>query len=138
MPATLARRGRAERGDADRERGEVQRIEAHYSGPLPPAGQLQQYDQVVPGAAERLIAMVEEEQRHRHSVEREAVDIERERLVSIPKRGQSLAVFLALVLLGCAVYLFAQGSRVGGGAVLAVLTGGAVAGLAYGGRGRRE
>lgn len=37
-----------------------------FQGPLPPPGMLRQYDEVAPGTAERIIAMAESEQRHRH------------------------------------------------------------------------
>lgn len=38
----------------------------HYSGPLPMPEDLAKYDQVVPGAAERIIQMAEKEMQHRH------------------------------------------------------------------------
>lgn len=38
----------------------------HYSGPLPLPEDLARYDQVVPGAAERIIKMAENEMQHRH------------------------------------------------------------------------
>ena len=107
-------------------------VSASYSGPLPPPAQLEQYNQIVPGAAERLLAMVEREQRHRHSVERAAVEVEREHFVGIPKRGQTLAVALALVCLAVAAGLFATGRTAGGSAVLAGLAGGALFSLVYG------
>lgn len=40
-----------------------------FSGPIPPAAMMAQYDQVVPGAADRILAMAEEQQRHRHRME---------------------------------------------------------------------
>lgn len=39
------------------------------SGPLPASQELEHYNQIVPGAAERIIAMAEGEQGHRHKVE---------------------------------------------------------------------
>ena len=38
----------------------------HYSGPLPRPDDLAKYDQIVPGAAERIIKMAEAEMLHRH------------------------------------------------------------------------
>ena len=46
----------------------VQSVE--YSGPLPPPAVLQRYDQVVPGAAERLLRMAENQSKHRQELER--------------------------------------------------------------------
>lgn len=40
--------------------------QTHYSGPLPLPEDLAKYDQVVPGAAERIIKMAENEMEHRH------------------------------------------------------------------------
>jgi len=45
----------------------VQAVE--YSGPLPPPAVLQRYDQVVPGAAERILRMAEDQSRHRQALE---------------------------------------------------------------------
>lgn len=39
---------------------------SHYSGPLPMPEDLEKYDKVVPGAAERIISMAEKEMKHRH------------------------------------------------------------------------
>jgi len=50
-------------------------IQEHYhEGPLPPPAILQQYDTVVPGAAERIIAMAEGEVAHRRSIEVQQVN----------------------------------------------------------------
>jgi Predicted membrane protein (DUF2335) len=40
-------------------------ISAHWSGPLPPPAVLEKIDQIVPGGADRLLRMAEEEQTHR-------------------------------------------------------------------------
>ena len=37
-----------------------------YSGPLPEPEALAKYDQIVPGAAERILTMAEKEMQHRH------------------------------------------------------------------------
>lgn len=45
---------------------------ASWSGPLPPPGALQAYEDTLPGAAERIFANSEAESEHRRSLEREA------------------------------------------------------------------
>lgn len=45
----------------------------HHSGPLPPPAVLQRYDQIVPGAAERIIKMAEEQSAHRRNVEQRVI-----------------------------------------------------------------
>lgn len=44
-------------------------VEASYVGPLPPPGMLIQYNEAVPGAAERILAMAERQSAHRESME---------------------------------------------------------------------
>lgn len=46
---------------------------ASYAGPLPPADQIRAYEEVIPGSGERIIAMAERQQEHRHSLERVTV-----------------------------------------------------------------
>ncbi len=40
-----------------------------FSGPLPPPETLEKYNQVLPGAAERIISMAEQQSRHRQALE---------------------------------------------------------------------
>lgn len=53
-----------------------QQIESHqvtqvhaWQGPLPAPEDLKRYDIIVPGAADRILSMAEEEMKHRHSKE---------------------------------------------------------------------
>lgn len=46
------------------------------SGPLPPATELARYDEILPGAAERIISMAERQAAHRQELERFAVHAE--------------------------------------------------------------
>ena len=48
----------------------------NWSGPLPPPGALQQFDAIIPNGAERIMAMVEQEQRHRIGMEKTAIKAE--------------------------------------------------------------
>ena len=47
------------------------------SGPLPPPEMLDQYEQILPGAAERLFTMVERQEEHRQALEREESEADR-------------------------------------------------------------
>ncbi len=40
-----------------------------YSGPLPPAEQMSVYEKILPGSAERILAMAEKQSEHRQSLE---------------------------------------------------------------------
>ena len=55
---------------------ELIRQEFIHSGPLPSPVTLDQYNNVHPGAAERIIAMAEKEQAHRHQIESRIIKTE--------------------------------------------------------------
>lgn len=44
-----------------------------YQGPLPPAVQLAQYEEILPGAAERIIQTYEKQVEHRHYIEKQYI-----------------------------------------------------------------
>ena len=46
---------------------------AEWSGPLPPPQLLAQYDEIVPGAAERILVMAETQSLHRQSLEAKVI-----------------------------------------------------------------
>jgi uncharacterized membrane protein len=47
---------------------------ASYAGPLPPADQIRAYEEVLPGSADRILAMAERQQEHRHELERVTIN----------------------------------------------------------------
>lgn len=59
-----------------------------FVGPLPPAQELQRYDKVLEGAADRILRMAESEQAHGQQMDREALAADRE----IASRGQHYAL----------------------------------------------
>lgn len=78
----------------------------HHEGPLPPPEQLAKYDEAVPGLAERIVTMAEDEGRHRRDLE--------QRDVRIRARGESLgliaAVLICLAVNGLAAYALTLGA----------------------------
>lgn len=48
--------------------------EISYSGPLPPPSVLEGFERILPGAAERIFAMVEKQVDHRIDIEKNAID----------------------------------------------------------------
>lgn len=44
--------------------------EYHHSGPIPDPMTLERYDQILPGAAERIIKMAEDQSTHRREIEK--------------------------------------------------------------------
>lgn len=55
--------------DISTEATTVVAMQQHYSGPLPPAQEFKAYGDVLPSAPERILAMAEKEQGHRHRKE---------------------------------------------------------------------
>ncbi len=47
----------------------VHGVVRHYQGPLPPPAMLRGYEEVVPGGAERILAMAERQAAHRQTIE---------------------------------------------------------------------
>lgn len=71
----------------------VQRSISH-SGPLPDPDTLQRYEQVLPGLAERIVAMAEKQSDHRQSLERAVI------LNGIKAEGRGASYAFALGLCG--------------------------------------
>jgi uncharacterized membrane protein len=90
----------------------------HHSGPIPAPQDLFQYDQLTPGAADRIIAMAEREQAHRMNIEDmstradirhrdEVVAAQRENAKGVFRSdlaGQFLGWTIGLICVGGAIY----------------------------------
>jgi uncharacterized membrane protein len=48
--------------------------EIAFEGPIPPPDMLHRYNQIIPNAAERILAMAENENRHRHDQDNKALE----------------------------------------------------------------
>jgi|SRR3989344_2846902 len=105
-----------------------------FSGPLPPPEVLRRFDEVVPGAAERIIRMAEGQFAHRVDLEKRVIksDIARSRW------GQIFAFVIALVGLAVAAIVSIYGSQWAG----SIIGGGTLVSLAgvflYGSKGRSK
>ncbi|MCK9582157.1 MAG: DUF2335 domain-containing protein [Endomicrobiales bacterium] len=66
------------------------RKEQHYSGPLPPPAMLERYNQIVPGAAERILKMAESQSAHRQNLEKTVIKFD--------TRNSTLGVICALLI----------------------------------------
>jgi uncharacterized membrane protein len=90
-------------------------VQTFYQGPLPSVDQFGGYEQILPGAAERILAMAEAEQRHRQALEiqqqTDGADIHKVAIagqIQINKRGQWFGFsicFAVLLLAGYFAYL---------------------------------
>ena len=80
-----------------------------YSAPLPPSSEFDRYEQTLPGAANRIIAMAEKEIEHRHKNENQIV----EHSIKNGCRGQILAFILAILSLGMVFFSILKGEPLG-------------------------
>ncbi len=92
-----------------------------WTGPLPSPQQLQQFDEIVPGTAERIIRMAEQEGENSRQLQRDAL----RETVAAQRRGQYLAAVIALSGMGASVWLALAGhdtvASILGGATLATI-----------------
>ncbi len=106
----------------------------HHQGPLPHPSLLQEYNNVVPGAAERIICMAEEQAKHRQELEKAVITSD----IRDGKTGLFLGFSIGLVAIIAGAVCIIQGHSVSGG----ILGGSAVPGLTavfvYGSRQRRK
>ncbi len=84
-----------------------------YSGPLPTPQAFSEYDQALPGAAERILSMAEREQTHRHAIE--------SGLLRMESRNSGLGLLagfiLGLIGLLGGIYMVSQGADLAGAGV---------------------
>jgi uncharacterized membrane protein len=79
-------------------RGQLLQVIQSHRGWLPPPAMLVQYEQALPGLAERIVAMPEREQAHRHGY----LDRETGRQFKIRRRGQDYALIAMVLVLAFA------------------------------------
>jgi uncharacterized membrane protein len=108
----------------------IQQVGVEVSvGPIPPPQILQQYNQVVPDAAERIIRMAEKQSDHRIDLERKVVDS------NIRKSyiGMVLATIIALYGLYIAKEISINGNPWAAGIIAALDLGGLISVAVYNG-----
>lgn len=90
--------------------------------PLPPPDILSRYDEIVPGATDRLLRMVEDESSHRRKLENRQLDSE----IAEAHRGQWMAFVITVFTIAIGAYTALQGAQIPG----ALIGTGGVIGLA--------
>lgn len=78
---------------------------ASYSGPIPPAEQLRQYEDIFEGAADRILAMAEKQATHRQALETSVIKSNNRNSLL----GIICAFFLGLSTIGGGVFLAYNG-----------------------------
>lgn len=82
---------------------------SRFTGPLPPPEQLKGYEEVLPGAADRIIKMAEDQAHHRQQIETMVVKSNSRDSIF----GIICAFVLGLVLIGGGIYLALKGHSYG-------------------------
>ena len=80
-------------------------ISGTYSGPIPPPQLLHEFDQVIPGAAERILRMAEKQQDHRIRLESRVITSDTYRSWA----GLVLGSILAVIIILSGSYLIHEG-----------------------------
>lgn len=104
---------------------------ASHSGPLPPASQFAKYDDVLPGAAERILAMAERNQAHRTKLDNRNAALQqrgqREMIIDLKAarserhEGRWIAFGITLLLVALAFYMVYSGASTAAASMLSVL-----------------
>ena len=115
----------------------VEIIAAYWEGPLPPPVALGQYEDVLPGSAERIMRMTEAQAEHRIQQERNAsqreddrVQIEKTAVVADSRRGYIGLIFgfvISLIIISVGAYIAVSVQPWVGASII----GGNIAGLAW-------
>jgi len=96
---------------------------AQWIGPLPPPGALDQYEKVIPGAAERILSMAEGEAEHQKYMEKSAMHLQHKE----NRRGQYFGILTVILSFGTTIacaYLGATAAAgiIGGATVVGLVT----------------
>lgn len=86
--------------------GGVQIHHAAFHGPMPPPSLLLGYENIVPGAAERILRMAEEDSKHMREMDKAALDAAAREV----KRGQIFGLLIGLAALGASMLAIAMGA----------------------------
>ena len=99
-----------QQGQPTQASGEFRITAQSFTGPLPHPSILAQYNGLFSGGAERIVAMAERNQAHRHEIEKIVVSGN----VKAQSRGQWFGLIVALLGMGGAIWLIAHGQTWGG------------------------
>lgn len=88
-------------------------VSQSFSGPLPHPDTLRQFDEIVPGSAERIIKMAEEQSEHRKELEKKVIDSD----IARSKWGQVLGFIIAIAGLGVSAIIGVYGNAIAGGII---------------------
>ncbi|MDA3971512.1 MAG: DUF2335 domain-containing protein [Desulfobulbaceae bacterium] len=83
----------------------LHQLQIQHQGPIPAPAILQQYDDIIPGAAERILQMAEQDAAHQHAMHRNALDAQRFEV----RRGQIFGFGIGLAALSASIIALVLG-----------------------------
>lgn len=78
---------------------------SRFSGPLPPPEELAKYERILPGSADRIIRMAEEQAKHRQQLESTVIGSN----ATVQKWGLGCAFVVAMTAIGGGIWLSLKG-----------------------------
>ncbi|RME12421.1 MAG: DUF2335 domain-containing protein, partial [Bacteroidetes bacterium] len=76
-------------------------VSTTFSGPIPPPDIFKEYNEILPGSAERILAMAEQQSSHRREMEKKVISSQMRQTT----RGQWLGFVLAVICIGGGLFL---------------------------------
>ena len=99
---------------------QIQASRTQFIGPLPPPDVLVRYNDAVPNAAERIIAMAESQLHHRQTLEAQVIDSN----CKAQQRGPIYGLTVCMMAIAGGVYLISTGKNASGlAAIISALAG---------------
>lgn len=111
----------------------VRQETVQFSGPLPPPAMIEHYEKILPGAAERIFKMAEDQSSHRKQLESKVIDTDS----TNSRRGLIFGFLIGLVALGVSVLLVYLGNSISGVIIALAYITSLVGAFIYGSRQRR-
>jgi uncharacterized membrane protein len=91
-------------------------LQRHWSGPLPPAAELRQYEEILPGSAKKILKMAVKSVTGHIVIADKLTTAE----IKAAKRGQDRALALTLIAFIASIVFFSLGNAVAGVAFISV------------------
>lgn len=112
----------------------IEQTTVAFAGPLPHPAILSQYDKIVPGAAQRILTMAEEQSKHRRDLEKKVIYSD----TFNSRWGLLLGFIIGLVAVIGSILIILNGYRVEGFLINIIYIGSLVGIFVYGSRQRRK
>lgn len=93
---------------------QIKSVAFEMSGPLPMPALLERYEKVLPGSAERIMKMAEDESHHRRSLDKEAIDLEKTSMQTeafTERLGSIFALIIGIVCIVAGAFAAMNGSE---------------------------